>query len=456
MELQTPQSVQINFNNKIITLHNVTIVKNPKIITIDASQYSNFLKGSPVKLNNAVSANIASASNLRKDQIATLDPTQKTVHFSQKPTSSIVYNQTPITQLPKLGSQLLRTFPVSISSNLIRNPMKLQTISVNKQTAAVIQTRTQPKPSTSNENDLQVQFKGQIKNAEAGDSRVISKQLNSQSIAGKAPLQPKTIIGLSNLSQSDDGPPVAKKQCRQLEFFCICCKDVFNDSNELVHHIKLKHHKSLENTLTNKDSEKVQNSAEIEERTLKKESPQEEEEMKDLTVDFEETQDTAFSNQERSETPESPEFEEHVPICKSVKKESIEETDFVEKPNEKEFEYEDYEYFSNIMEPICELSCEEDSNPEVQDDSEAMRLYREAMEVNYQLNGIKKRGRRKQRKPRPLVENTDSLNGILAGLLENSPIKIPPGPGRGRRKEINEKELEMDRSNGICLFSCNK
>lgn len=46
MEVQLPQqSVQINLNNKIITLHNVTIVKNPRIVKVDAAQYSNLLKG---------------------------------------------------------------------------------------------------------------------------------------------------------------------------------------------------------------------------------------------------------------------------------------------------------------------------------------------------------------------------------------------------------------------------
>jgi len=47
MEVQQlpQQSVQINLNNKIITLHNVTIVKNPRIVKVDAAQYSNLLKG---------------------------------------------------------------------------------------------------------------------------------------------------------------------------------------------------------------------------------------------------------------------------------------------------------------------------------------------------------------------------------------------------------------------------
>jgi hypothetical protein len=294
---------------------------------------------------------------------------------------------------------------------------------------------------------------------------MISKQPNPQIIPEAVPLQPKVMdeaIEVThkelNSNQSDDAPPVAKKQCRQLDFFCIFCKDVFDDSNDLLNHIKLTHPKSLEPKPEKEVKVVVEKPLETKIQPQKQEPSEDEDEgeVNDLIMDIEETQDTAISSQDRSETPESPEFEEHVPIPTIVKQEPIEETSSVERPNEREFEYEDYEYFSSIMEPICELSCEEDSNQGAQDDSEAMRLYREAMEVNYQLNGIKKRGRRKQRKSRPLVENTASLNGILAGLLENSTIKVPPGPGRGRRKEINEKELEMDRSNGICLFSCNK
>jgi hypothetical protein len=105
------------------------------------------------------------------------------------------------------------------------------------------------------------------------------------------------------------------------------------------------------------------------------------------------------------------------------------------------------------MEPFVELLCEEcDENS--QEENEAMKLYREAMEINYQQNGIKKRGRRKSRVPK-VSPDSNSMNGILANLLEpNVNIKIPQGPGRGRRKELNEQELEMDRSNGVCFFQC--
>lgn len=105
------------------------------------------------------------------------------------------------------------------------------------------------------------------------------------------------------------------------------------------------------------------------------------------------------------------------------------------------------------------MQYEHDSDGENEEENEAMRLYREAMEINYQQNGIKKRGRRKRGLPKepkpPKGSKNDqmNMNGILANLLDPA-IKIPMGPGRGRRKETNEEELEQDRSNGVCFFQC--
>lgn len=110
-----------------------------------------------------------------------------------------------------------------------------------------------------------------------------------------------------------------------------------------------------------------------------------------------------------------------------------------------------------ILEPYCELQYERDTDDEQEEENEALRLYREAMELNYEQNGIKKRGRRKTRVPKvsPTTSNAEhiNMNGILANLLDPA-IKIPQGPGRGRRKETNEQELEQDRSNGVCFFQC--
>lgn len=170
-------------------------------------------------------------------------------------------------------------------------------------------------------------------------------------------------------------------------------------------------------------------------------------EVNDLLRDAEEELESHTATSSRSSSPESPEFEEVYPTASMRHYEN----------DENEFDYNDFEYCSSVMEPICELSCEDDSGEENRQDEndEAMRLYREAMEMNYQANGIKKRGRRRK-KVKPLMENFNEINGILAGLLEESGFKVPKGPGRGRRKEMNELELTMERINGTCLFSCNK
>lgn len=170
-------------------------------------------------------------------------------------------------------------------------------------------------------------------------------------------------------------------------------------------------------------------------------------EVNDLLRDAEEELESHTPSSTRSSSPESPEFEEVYPTASMRHYEN----------EENEFDYNDFEYCSSVMEPICELSCEDDSGEENRQDEndEAMRLYREAMEMNYQANGIKKRGRRRKR-VKPLMENFNEINGILAGLLEESGFKVPKGPGRGRRKEMNELELTMERINGTCLFSCNK
>lgn len=499
MEVQSPQSVQINFNNKIITLHNVTIVKNPKIITIDATQYSNFLKGSPVKLSNGSTTTVSTPVKL---QIPTLVP-MKTLSVSSTNAqlkinplvNSVVLNRTPVIMpVPKVATpQVIRTVQSNSSlqvkstkniqtHSIASSPMKLQALPVKQQPTVIM---SPPETSVNNTSPVKIQFKAQ--DVSSVSTKIVAKQTLSK-LSNKIPntvtcLQPestqtKVIISPPQKNKvspcSVSPPPGPKRHCQKLEFHCIFCKDVFDDSNLLVEHMKLQHPESVRipKEINEKDDEvviKVLPESKILEaskviqkisapplsqdikRDTYNDEDDDESEVNDLIMDLEDTQDTIISNQTRSDTPESPEFEEHVPTA-PIKQEPME----VDEPSKSEddFDYENYEYFSSIMEPICELSCEDDSNDGVQDENEAMRLYREAMEVNYQQNGIKKRGRRKQRKPKPLVET--SLNGILAGLLENSSIKVPPGPGRGRRKEINEQELEMDRSNGVCLFSCNK
>lgn len=64
----------------------------------------------------------------------------------------------------------------------------------------------------------------------------------------------------------------------------------------------------------------------------------------------------------------------------------------------------DYDEFRKLMEPICELS---ESNETVEED----------------------------------------------GSLTDS-IKIPQGPGRGRRREMDKEEMEMLNASGECFFKC--
>ena len=559
MEVQPPQSVQINFNNKIITLHNVTIVKNPKIITIDATQYSNFLKGSPVKLNNAatnatpVKFHLPSLTPVKKPQIITGNVSFKTSPTLIKP---IVLNQTPtVSQVP---TQVIRTIQPKNGVVQLKSSPNLVTTMSNDQIQAFLKQPQQqtviispPKVSINN-SPVKVQFK-----PATTPTYVIAK---SQAAPNPAPAiikptQAKVIISppqKNKTSPCDITPPDAKRPCNKFDFRCIFCKNVYDDSNLLVKHLKLKHSELIKDgsmapeqvkepikeiPKTSIEAEKpseltvvveppadvklpavsltsptmidnspaatvsspatikspaahvtspvkakppaeikspeedklpapietpaqplFQNDVKMSENEDFDDGDDDESEVNDLIMDLEETQDTVESSQARTDTPESPEFEQHVPLI-VVKKEIEEPADeAMNDPTDEDLDDEDYEYYSSMLEPICELSCEDDSNDGIQNENAAMRLYREAMEVNYQQNGIKKRGRRRQRKPKPLVENTTSLNGILAGLLENtSPsIKVPPGPGRGRRKEMNVLELEMDRSNGVCLFSCNK
>jgi uncharacterized C2H2 Zn-finger protein len=451
MEVQSPQSVQINFNNKIITLHNVTIVKNPKIITIDAKQYSNFLKGSPNgKLNGTSQAPAA-----LKLQIPSLVPmkalsplklTQQTQVIKEVPRKIITSIQPPAIPAPALTNQIkLQAFPLKPSSVIISPPKA--NIASNHLSNAI---KVQLKPNF---------VINSIKPPISAPTKVIISP----------PLKNK-------VSPCAITPPEAKKICQKLEFRCIFsgCDKVFDVSEHLVVHMEKDHAESVqlppvkaaEAPVEDEPSDEEKPPVEVEPPKTSepvvnlKEEPEDstdeedESEVNDLIMDLEDTttQDTA--------EPESPEFEKHEPDSPKFEqhlgREKItKEPQESEAQSEEDFDFENYEYHSSIMEPICELSCEDDSNDGVHDENEAMRLYREAMEVNYQQNGIKKRGRRK-RNVKPLVENTTSLNGILASLLENASIKVPPGRGRGRRKEMNEEELEIERSNGVCLFSCNK
>jgi uncharacterized Zn-finger protein len=491
MEVQSPpRSVQINFNNKIITLHNVTIVKNPKIITIDAKHYSNLLKSSPngkllngttkLQLPSLVPVKTLSGVSPQKFSFKVNQPIPVIKEVPKVSPTNVV---TAAIQPPKNG--IVQFKPSSIvPSTTANSPIKLQafphkpTVIISPPKANTASTITQS-PS-SNLPQVKLQLKPKF---------VIS----TNSIKPPPTAAPTKVIvsppQKNKISPCVVAQPEAKRPCKQLDFQCIFsgCKEVFDTSNLLVDHMKLRHAESvrLPKAPSAECKEKESNEKRavtptpdpiVEPKVEEPKSPlitpkledlssedssneEDESEVNDLIMDLEDTttQDTAEPESPEFEkhVPESPSFEQHLAMIKEEPKSAAEEEDDDDYPDC--HDYEDFEYYSSIMEPICELSCEEDLYEGVQGENEAMRLYREAMEVNYQQNGIKKRGRRKQRKPKsPLVENMTTLNGILAGLLENASIKVPPGPGRGRRKEMNEQELEIERSSGVCLFSCNK
>lgn len=481
MEVQSPQSVQINFNNKIITLHNVKLVKNPKIITIDASQYSSLLKGSPVKLSSNAATSTSSPIKIQMPSLAPMKAVQvsasNSIRFNQ-PVNSFMLQRSIITQVPKLASpQVIRTI-LSPQKNASFISPSISEENCKATTYQAIPKKQQPTVIISPPKSIVTNNSSQPNTPQVAPipTKVIAKSPTSVvTIAKSEPLPAKVIISpqqKNKVSPVIIPQPEAKRQCQMLKFSCIFCKDIFEDSDVLVQHLKIKHPESIRIPDEYKDLEVpdklsvsppqpisdgrfTQNETLCKQELLQSEDEEDEDdesEVHDLIMDIEDTQDTATSGLTRSDTPESPEFEQHLPSVAEQRPMKLVEAI----KTECDLDFDEYEYFSDIMEPICELSCEDDSNDNIQDENEAMRLYREAMEVNYQKNGIKKRGRRKARKPKPLVENTMSLNGILAGLLESAALKVPPGPGRGRRKEINEHELEMDRSNGICLFSCNK
>lgn len=464
MEVQ-PQSVQINFNNKIITLHNVTIVKNPKIITIDAKHYTNLLKRSP-KLDAASNHNATSI----KLQMPSLMPTKSFSPGSHQSIAIKLHHQSPvIKEVPKV----LPTKVISVTQHEVKSttlvtsttqtrPIQLKAFPHKPQSVIISppKANTASNPNLNSLNPIKVHLRPNF--------------LISHAIKSSTSAPTKVIISPSlknKISPCIATPPIAKKICQKLDFRCIFsgCNKNFDASDVLVDHMKQDHADSIRIPI-HIDEAQVESTTQIsnsaseptKEVEIKAEIPhgikeepltdqEDENEVKDLIMDFEDptSEDTAEPESPEFEkhVAQSPTFETHIGVLK-IKEEPDDSLEF-----EKEYNFENYEYFSSIMEPICELSCEDDFND---DENEAMRLYREAMEVNYQQNGIKKRGRRRQIIAKPLVENTASINGILASLLENASIRVPPGRGRGRRKEMNEEELEIERTNGVCLFSCNK
>ena len=273
-----------------------------------------------------------------------------------------------------------------------------------------------------------------------------------------------------------------------LTFQCIFCSDSYKEPETLVHHMKLKHPeliempKSFKNS-RDKDSPESswnQSPENSEQQTVERTDSVGDQDFDDedscsssstscsdssqsrLVMDLDQNSQVSqvtceefTQSSSAPSSPPSPEFEEHIPLSSSMENKSPSNED----EEEDLMDYDDFEY-NSAMEPICELLDENGS--EIQSTASntaqmdaAMVLYRMAMEQSYQESGIKRRGKRKNHLT--FDENSsDASNGVamMTPPETNQVIKIPQGPGRGRRREINEIEMDSINSGGGCFFSC--
>lgn len=429
-------SVQINFNNKIITLHNVTIVKNPKIISINARQYEDFIKATTNKFNSS------SSKQLQKPTVLSLP--QRSALLALPPAPPLP----PLVPLPSL----VPVSPVSPAS-----PPR-----VRKAPSPIASPAAKKKCSNL---DFHCIFCSDIHtNPESLVQHMHDKHPTSVKLPPKT--EPDSKIKLEPVSpvinQRNDSHQTTNSVGEEEEQ-----SEIEDEENEQ----EIKEEIKQEQEHEREPEHEPEQEPEQERGQEQDESMSEDENSEnDLVMDFEESQTSSLYT--RSSTPPSPEFEEHIPLStikeepenweanemkeihnKSIKKESDQSDDHEE--DDDGLDFNDFEY-STMMEPICELNYDGEDSMNGYDDpsqnNEAMLLYRKAMELNYENNGIKKRGRRKT-VAKPLKDNTGSLNGILAGLLESPSIKLPQGPGRGRRREMNEQEMDIVNS-GVCFFQC--
>jgi hypothetical protein len=417
MEVQLPQqSVQINLNNKIITLHNVTIVKNPRIVKVDAAQYSNLLKGvavgAPIKLLNG-------APNALKLPMPSLVPmksfqtapalVKSTPIFRQASAPSVIHvNQTPVIKQASnfvSNHQLIRTFqptqPVTTNGGtiqvvkpmlfasqqspaLVSSPVKMQTIPV-KPTVII-----SPQKANTNEMtpkkilpadhqqqhhvkfQLQPQSPPPLQSLSSSPPQIVSNQTSvitkptlSPPVATAAslpiiapvlPIKTKVIVSPPLKTKCIEEPQLqeAKKPCNKLEFRCMFCKEVFFDEPQhLLEHMNTSHSEKLAEKPTDQKKTVVEEVDEVNTHVLKNEPPKQgslssaspsasssssssddedeemtqdddEEEVNDLIMDLEEDDNSDMGEDEEesndgsqdrtnTSTPESPEFEEHVP-----------------------------------------------------------------------------------------------------------------------------------------------
>lgn len=181
-----------------------------------------------------------------------------------------------------------------------------------------------------------------------------------------------------------------------------------------------------------------------------------------------EEQEKLYSNQPQTEDPQSQEMmdaedEEYSDQNGLDTDENFQDFEFPAEENYPEsgensdnesftFDMYDQEMMS-MLEPICELKSEDDEKSSKLND-EAMELYRMAMEMNYLENGIKKRGKRKNM---PTIDenSAEPVNNKVQNNVQESVIKLPQGPGRGRRREMDEAEVELINSGPNCFFQCN-
>lgn len=271
-----------------------------------------------------------------------------------------------------------------------------------------------------------------------------------------------------------------------LTFQCIFCSESYKEPETLVQHMKLKHPDLIEmpkSTDTSREESPEnswnQNSDKSELQTVERLDSVGDQDFDDddddscstssscsdsskskLVMDLDQNSQVSQITEEITQSsapssPPSPEFEEHIPMSLSMEKKE----EVAEDEEEDLMDYDDFEY-NSAMEPICELLDENGSEiqgnaPNSAQMDAAMVLYRMAMEQSYQESGIKRRGKRKSHLT--FDENSsDASNGvaIMTPPETNQVIKIPQGPGRGRRREINEIEMDSINSGGGCFFSC--
>jgi hypothetical protein len=412
MEVQIPpqqQSVQINLNNKIITLHNVTIVKNPRIVKVDAAQYSSLLlKGAsgPIKFINGAATTTPTQFKLPVPSLVPMTKGKSVTNLPvQTPVIQTVIKQAPsyvttqviktiqpqqqITFVPHLKTTTLFAPPINGTSNTqIKNiPVKQQpTVIISPPKSISPHEFKIPSPARQHpplqqlspgNSQYRVHFQAPPALSIPSQTSVItnSQQMLISSIPQKispvlngnsASIQAKVIVA-PPIKAEEIRPPSPKRS--KLEFQCIFCKQSFFDDMRKFHPEKIAKSEPTEETKIPKkeeismlqkedssssssssDSDSTSGSSSSSSSSSSSEDSSDEEmdddasEVNDLINDLENTQDTAESSlQERSNTPESPEFEEHLPsqspVTVAIKEEFKEEIDDFLEADDDDYEW---------------------------------------------------------------------------------------------------------------------